>query len=242
MKQRTPNVDYRRLIDAGTKLALAVSSHSNEEQNAIYSMLVEMKNMIDDQDYRSSKYTGTMLEPLANHLVSLCRDMNLVQAQGEVKKKRINCIGGQRKHRLGSRDKSSNKLPYKCGFCGGGGAGINGYHSSVSSCPVKESLGRCIDTKKEDGMNEVRKDIKAIFSGVYSQFLNVLDVVGNFKEREMITGELPKGTKHLQIKGYTLIGSEKFLFGSCFDGYGKVLLACRVGSQMKSYQDPGCTD
>ena len=68
------------------------------------------------------------------------------------------------------------------------------------------------------------------------QFVDMSDRIDKCEEREKITGELPKGTKHLQLKGYALIGSKQLLFGSCIDGYGRVL-SCRIGSQMISYQD-----
>lgn len=67
------------------------------------------------------------------------------------------------KHRLGSQKSTALKLPYKCRFCGGGGSGSH-YHTSSSSCPVKESWGTVgIDVKKSK-MKDVHNEIKSILS------------------------------------------------------------------------------
>jgi hypothetical protein len=38
-----PNVNYKSLVEAGTKLASEVLGHSNEEQNTIYSVLTNLR-------------------------------------------------------------------------------------------------------------------------------------------------------------------------------------------------------
>jgi hypothetical protein len=80
--QKAPNVDYKRLIEAGTGLASEVAGHSNKEQNVIYSLLTNHA-----QDYDSGKYVGSALEPIAAQLASLCQGMETSKQVGGMKKK-----------------------------------------------------------------------------------------------------------------------------------------------------------
>jgi hypothetical protein len=80
--QKAPNVDYKRLIEAGTRLASEVAGHSNEEQNVIYSLLMNLRDMVHAQDYDSGKYVGSALEPIAAQLASLCQGMETSKQVG----------------------------------------------------------------------------------------------------------------------------------------------------------------
>jgi hypothetical protein len=134
--RNAPNVNYKHLVEAGTKLASEVSGHSNEELNTIYSVLTNLREMVHDQDYSSDKYVGTVIEPIAAWLASLCQGMAIKEHTGGMKKKAGQRVGPCAKHRLGSERSAVNRLPYKSRFCGGSGTGAK-YHSSSSSCPVK---------------------------------------------------------------------------------------------------------
>lgn len=57
--QKAPSVDYKRLIEAGTRLVSEVAGHSNEEQYVIYSLLTNLRDMVHAQDYDSGKYVGS---------------------------------------------------------------------------------------------------------------------------------------------------------------------------------------
>jgi hypothetical protein len=85
-----PNVNYKRLVEAGTKLASKVSGRSKEEQNTIYSVLTNLREMVHDQDYGSDKYVGTVIEPIAAKLASLCQGMAINKNTGGMKKKLVN--------------------------------------------------------------------------------------------------------------------------------------------------------
>jgi hypothetical protein len=91
-------------------LASEVSGHSNEEQNTIYSVLTNLREMVHEQDYGSDKYVGTVIEPIAARLASLCQGMALNQPTGGMKKKPGKRVGPSAKHRLGSEKSTVSRL------------------------------------------------------------------------------------------------------------------------------------
>ena len=131
-------------------MASEVSGHSNEEQNTIYSVLTNLREMVHKQDYGSDKYVGTVIEPIAAQLAFLCQGMALNQPTGGMKKKPGKRVGPSAKHRLGSEKSTVSRLPYKCRFCGGSGDGTS-YHTTSANCPVKQSWGEVgVEIKKTE--------------------------------------------------------------------------------------------
>ncbi|KAL3797168.1 hypothetical protein ACHAWO_013494, partial [Cyclotella atomus] len=199
------------------KLASEVSGHSNEEQNTIYSVLINLREMVHEQDYGSDKYVGTVIEPIAARLASLCQGMALYQPTGGMKKKPGKRVGPSAKHRLGSEKSTVSRLPYKCGFCGGSGDGTS-YHSSSTNCPVKQSWGDVsVEIKKTDH-TEVNSAMKSIFSGAHD-FIHV-GALGDLSSHKRVD-QLPTGTKHLQILGYANVDkSDSPLLFACANEVG----------------------
>jgi hypothetical protein len=189
--------------------------------------------MVHKQDYGSDKYVGTVIEPIAAQLASLCQGMALNQPTGGMKKKPGKRVGPSAKHRLGSEKSTVSRLPYKCRFCGGSGDGTS-YHTTSANCPVKQSWGEVgVEIKKMEHA-EVNSLMKSIFSGAHD-FIDVGDL-GDLSSHKRVD-QLPTGTKHLQILGYVNVGKSDspLLFGTCIDLYGKVLTTTS-GSKTTSYQ------
>lgn len=229
--RRAPNVNYKQLVVAGNQLASAVGSQSNEIQNAIFNMLVGMKDMVDKQDFTSCDYEGTVFGPLAQQIASLVSHQKVSHVKGKPKAKYGNRLGKAPEYRLGSSKSTSSRLPNNCSFCGGGGGGR--HHTSMAKCPLKLSFGFCYDIKKD--ITLVGTEVGNIFMGGSHGFIDV-ETITDFSEHTFIKDSFPTGTRRLQIKGYMTRMSERFLLCDCINNKGMVITR-EEGTGMVSYQN-----
>jgi len=231
VSRRAPNVNYNQLIVAGTRLASVAGSQSNEIQNAIYTMLVGMKEMVERQDFSSPNYDGTVFEPLANQIASLVSHQTVSHVKGLPKAKFGNRQGKPPEYRLGSCKSTSTRLPNNCSFCGGGGGGR--HHTSMAKCPVKQNLGFCYDVKKD--ITAVGSEIGMIFNGGSHGFIDVA-AMRDFSRHKYIKDSFPGGTRRLQVKGFTAGMNERFLLCDCINNKGAVITR-QEGTGCVSYKD-----
>jgi len=146
-QKKHDNVGYKKIIEASTDLAKAVSSFGNMHQNAVYTMIVGMTNVIRSGNYDAGLYKDTPLEPFVEQIRNMGGEELCVKVKGGPKLKHgvvngpvpKNRLGGERSHVTGTSTQRS------CTFCGGAGGG-QPFHTNRSKCTLlNERYGSSIE-------------------------------------------------------------------------------------------------
>lgn len=240
---RPKNLGFKPLMKAGTELVNAASARGNEIQHAVFSMLKEMKTVIESGDYDPEKLAGRPIEGFATQLQYLTLSKSSQKVPGMPKTKDGQINGPPRKHRLGGPNSSVSQIPKRaCTFCGGSGGGI--YHTNRTNCPIMQGLGTCLNVNKV-GATEIAKDLSRLALGDMSLLdetcrLTMLSRT-DFSDHLYIEDVIPSGTKRLQVKAYmndfdVRGNSAHFFMCSCINAGGETVTQSQ-GLNLISYDN-----
>ena len=112
----------------------------------------------------------------------------------------------------------NKNIPPKCTCCGGNGGRV--FHSNKKSCPLKNSYGDCIEINKF-GKANVGNDFAIIFNGKHG-FVDI-STLGGFLHHTYMKDNLPRGTKRIQIKSFSVKNIREYILCTCYDQQGKEL-------------------
>ena len=241
-KKKHDNVGYKKIIEASTDLAKAVSSFGNVHQNAVYTMIVGMTNVIRSGNYDAGLYKDTPMEPFVEQIRNMGGEELCVKVEGGPKLKHgvvngpvpKNRLGGERSHVTGKSTQRS------CTFCGGAGDG-QPFHTNRSKCTLLNGrYGSKIEVATVRHA-EIAKDMDDILAGKSSRL--VLDCTFEDVSADAllathlhISDSLPRGTRRLQISGYVKKKEGNFFLCTCING-GGVINTQSHGSETLSYHN-----
>ena len=125
----------------------------------------------------------------------------------------------------------NKRAPQTCTFCSGIAGGI--FHSNKTMFPLKNSYGDCIEIDKV-GKAKVGDDIGTIFDGKHSLFYS--STWSDFSHQKYIDDALPRGTKQIQIKSFSVKDNKEYLLCTFYDQHGQVL-QIQEGTKKEVYEN-----
>ena len=213
VKVRPLDIGFKKINDAGSKLARIASSHSNAIQHCTLSTIVAMTDMLENMDYHTDKYEETPYGLIAKQMSYLSSNDSVTE---KIKSKKHDAHGIS-KYRKGAEKctTTGRKKPKSCSFCQGDRRSF-AEHSTMSTCGVKQSLGDCIKVTNDTKCKIGRKLMKI---GAGSEGFTDVSAHPLFRNYTFIDSP-PKGTKRMQIKAYCVKDGVRYLLCAMLNDRG----------------------
>ena len=234
-RRSNQNVPYLSLKNRCKDLADVASRMDNCIQNAVYTHVKELKDMLEFGDFGSNEYVGNTVGALAQQLSSITSDTPRSTEKGYPRvSNTVPRPGADPTYRLGSKKSHRSRSGQTCGFCGDAIGGPD-HPGNITRCRKKANYGMFIQLKAAAKKAEAVTRLQTIIDGKDQQFRhNFANDLSQSTTKRLSTP--PSTGKRVQIKGYLDDGEVKYFLCTCINRGGNKLSQVE-GTNTVSYED-----